>query len=209
VVHGEESLARNFAFVTGRHRTITLNEQQLAADLSGETTALAKAVTIRDLKPSDDVAALTRLLNEAYQPLAEAGLRFFASYQNEKQTRERLAAGQALVAELKGQIVGTITLSGPDRKSHCLYYRRAGVFCLGQFAVGARWQGRGIGGALLQAAEERAKQLGAKEVALSTAETATKLLGWYERLGFRPVETVSWKTTNYRSVILAKPVCPK
>src|SRR5688500_18198321 len=131
--------------------------------LPGAATALSKPVIIRDWKASDDVAALTRLLNEAYQPLAETGLRFFASYQNERQTRQRLAAGQALVAELNGQIVGTITVSGADPKSASSYYRRPGVFCLGQFAVGNQWQGRGIGRALLEAAEDRARKLGATE----------------------------------------------
>lgn len=161
---------------------------------------------IRDLRADDDVAVLTRLLNEAYQPLAESGLRFFASYQNEAQTRERLAAGQALVAEISGQLVGTITVTGPDPESPCFYYRRDGVYCLGQFAVGSEWQGRGIGRGLLKAGEACARKLGASEVALSTAETAAKLIAWYQRSGFRPVELVSWSTTNYRSVILAKPL---
>jgi predicted N-acetyltransferase YhbS len=167
---------------------------------------LTKAVIIRDWRASDDVAALTRLLNEAYQPLAESGLRFFASYQNEAQTRERLAAGRALVAEIAGQLVGTIMVMQPDPNSACLYYRREGVYCLGQFAVGSAWQGRGIGRGLLKAGEACARKLGASEVALSTAETAAKLIAWYRRSGFRPVEFVSWSTTNYRSVILAKPL---
>src|SRR5688572_26244140 len=171
--------------------------------LQGSTTELPAAVTIRDLAKSDDIAALTRLLNEAYQPLADAGLRFFASYQNEKQTRQRLKAGHPLIAELGGAVVGTITVAGPDPESKCLYYRRPGVFCLGQFAVRTDLQGQGIGRALLQAAEDRARFLGAAEVVLSTAESATHLRDWYERLGFHFVEFVAWSTTNYRSVILS------
>src|SRR5262245_9335724 len=102
-----------------------------APTLLDSATALPPAVSIRDLVKTDDIAALTRLLNEAYQPLAEAGLRFFASYQNEKQTRQRLAAGCPLVAEVGGAVVGTITVTGPDRKSKSRHYRRRGVFCLG------------------------------------------------------------------------------
>jgi predicted N-acetyltransferase YhbS len=168
--------------------------------------ALPPAVTIRDLSPTDDVAALTHLLHAAYQPLAESGLRFFASYQNEKQTRQRLATGHPLVAELAGEIVGTITVWPPDRKSKSLHYRRPAVFCLGQFAVRSDHQGHGIGRALLEAAEHRARALGAKEVALSTAESAAQLIAWYQRHGYHPVECVSWDTTNYQSVILSKSV---
>jgi predicted N-acetyltransferase YhbS len=177
-----------------------------APTLLDSAAALSPAVTIRDLAPTDDIAALTHLLHDAYQPLADSGLRFFASYQNERQTRQRLSAGHPLVADLGGEVVGTITVWPPDRKSKSPHYRRPGVFCLGQFAVRPDHQGHGIGRSLLQAAEDRARQLGAKEVALSTAESAAHLIAWYQRHGYHPVESVSWDTTNYQSVILAKPL---
>ena len=52
--------------------------------------------------------------------------------------------------------------------------------------------------------EQRALQQGATELALDTAEGATHLIRWYERLGFRFIQHVSWDETNYRSVVMSK-----
>lgn len=45
---------------------------------------------------------------------------------------------------------------------------------------------------------------GADELALDTAEGATHLTRWYERLGFRFFQHVSWDETNYLSVVMSK-----
>jgi hypothetical protein len=51
---------------------------------------------------------------------------------------------------------------------------------------------------------DRARELGAREIALDTAEPATHLVSWYTRLGFRFVEHWQWSYTNYRSVVLSR-----
>ena len=43
-------------------------------------------------------------------------------------------------------------------------------------------------------------------LALDTAEGATHLIDWYAKLGFEFVEYTQWEVTNYRSVIMAKPL---
>ena len=35
---------------------------------------------------------------------------------------------------------------------------------------------------------------------------ATHLVGWYTRLGYRFIEHTQWSHTNYRSVVLSKPM---
>jgi predicted N-acetyltransferase YhbS len=162
------------------------------------------APVIRDLRPEDDIDQLTRLLNAAYRPLAEAGFRFLASHQDTEQTRKRLLAGCPLVAELDGELVGTITIYRTNPKSNCAWYRRPGVYYLGQLGIRPDLQGNGLGGRLMRAGEEKARQLGAEELALDTAEGAVHLRAWYERLGFAVVEFVSWEVTNYRSVVMSK-----
>ena len=74
----------------------------------------------------------------------------------------------------------------------------------GQFAVEPGQQRNGLGGTLIQFAENRARELGAKELALDTAVPATHLIQYYERRGYRHVGFAQWKTTNYQSVILSK-----
>jgi predicted N-acetyltransferase YhbS len=164
------------------------------------------AVIIRDWKSSDDVAALTELLHQAYGQLARAGFRYLATHQDEAMTRKRLESGYPLVATQGEQIVGTVTLYPPDEDSPCELYRQAGVFCFGQFGVRPDLQRGGIGRALVAHLESKARELGGTHLALDTAEGATHLVQWYERLGFRLVQHVQWDVTNYRSVVMSKPL---
>lgn len=58
---------------------------------------------------------------------------------------------------------------------------------------------------LLNRVESRAAQEGYLELALDTAESASHLIGLYERLGFRIVDSHDWRPgTNYSSVIMSK-----
>jgi predicted N-acetyltransferase YhbS len=100
---------------------------------------------IRDWQPADDIAAITQLLHAAYAGLAESGLRFLASHQDEAMTHRRLESGRAFIAAIDNRIVSTITLYGPDPNSRCEVYRRPGTFHLGQLAVHPDAQGLWIG----------------------------------------------------------------
>lgn len=55
---------------------------------------------------------------------------------------------------------------------------------------------------MIEFIEQQARTRGATALALDTAH----LRQWYERLGFRFIEFVSWHDTDYRSVILSKPL---
>ena len=59
---------------------------------------------------------------------------------------------------------------------------------------------------LLDIVEQRARQDGAAELALSMAEPDTDLMNFYLRRGYRIVEYWQWPYTNYRSAIMSKPV---
>ena len=159
---------------------------------------------IRPYSPADSIPAITALLHEAYGSLARQGFRFLATHQDDEMTLSRLTSGDAFIAESAGQIIGTISVypSWPD--SPCELYRQPHVFRLGQLAVTPRLQGQGIGLALMQFAEQHARKRGAIELAMDTAEGATHLLDWYQRLGFRHVGYVQWNDTNYRSRVLSK-----
>jgi GNAT superfamily N-acetyltransferase len=162
------------------------------------------SVAIRAFRADDAIPPITALLHAAYAPLARMGFRYLATHQDDATTLRRLQRGFAFVAELDGVIVGTITLRPPPAQSDCAWYLRPGVFSFGQFAVSPDLQRRGIGLRMLQFIEQQARDRGATELALDTAEGAIHLCQWYERLGFRFIEHVTWPVTNYRSVILSK-----
>jgi ribosomal protein S18 acetylase RimI-like enzyme len=73
-----------------------------------------------------------------------------------------------------------------------------------QFGVEPGLQRRGIGSILLDLVERRARETGAGELALDTAEGAAHLIKLYEKRGYRFVEHADWEKTNYRSVVLSK-----
>ncbi|HEY4201618.1 MAG TPA: GNAT family N-acetyltransferase [Devosiaceae bacterium] len=164
------------------------------------------AITIRPWQETDSVSELTALLHRAYARLAAMGLRYMATHQGDEVTRQRIAEGECFIALLEGRICGTIVVKGSDKTKGCPWYDRPGVASLGQFAVEPELQSNGLGRRLITMAEQQAAAAGASEIALDTAEPATHLVGWYTRLGYRFVEYAQWTHTNYRSVILSKPL---
>lgn len=167
-----------------------------------DTTA-EHLLSIRPATAQDNITALTQLLHRAYQRLGNMGLRYMAVDQTEAVTQERMAQGTCLLAFYQGSLCGTILLRNAQQTNGCPWYNQPQVASIGQFAVDPDLQAQGIGWRLMQAAEQLARESGAKELALDTAEQAEHLVGWYQRLGYRFIETVQWGHTNYRSVILS------
>lgn len=162
-------------------------------------------VLIRRFSEDEDrISELTELLHRGYARLAEMGLRFVATYQDDATTLSRIENAECYVAETNGKIAGTILFRDPCRTGSCAWYDRPEVASFGQFAVEPSLQGLGIGSMLMEKVEERARETGAQEIALDTAEPAVHLIQYYERRGYRIVDTVRWDVTNYRSVIMSK-----
>ena len=132
-------------------------------------------------------------------------MRFNASHQDAKQTRKRSLRGDCFVAELAGQLVGTITLRSPTQTAGCAWYDRADVASFGQFGVLPSLRGTGLGSALLRTVESAAADARYQNLALDTAESASDLIAWYGRRGYTKVGDADWRpSTNYRSLILNK-----
>jgi GNAT superfamily N-acetyltransferase len=167
---------------------------------------------IRPLLGDDSLSELTALLHRAYRPLAEAGMRYVASHQDEQTTRRRAIAPdrECVLAVENDRILGTIVLGHPGAKTHhhaCPdWYRRPDVATFEQFAVEPSRQRQGIGSLLLNWAETRAAELGAAEIACDTSEHAAHLIGLYTTRGYRMVDRVQWGSTNYRSIVLSKAI---
>ena len=163
-------------------------------------------LTIRELRKTDSLEDLTELLHRAYKILADLGLKYVATHQSVEITRKRLKNGTCFVAELDGRIVGTVLYRKPGQPKGCAFYERPDVAHVSQMGVEPELQRQGIGDKLMRHAEETAARDGASELALDTAETATHLIEWYERLGYRFIQHIDWDMTNYRSVIMSKRV---
>jgi len=161
-------------------------------------------LVIRPLSATDSLDDLTELLHRAYAVLADMGLKYVATYQDVDTTRRRVEKGRCFVAVIDDVIVGTIAYYGPDRTTGAPWGHGEGVAHVGQMGVGPSMQRQGIGKELIRHVEQIAREDGAVEIALDTAEPARHLIKWYKRLGYRFVKHVDWDMTNYRSVIMCK-----
>lgn len=111
------------------------------------------------------------------------------------------AAGEGSAA---GRIGGVILFEEQEKVDFPAFFLMPHVAHFAQFGVDPDLQGLGIGRMLLERVEQRAREKGATELALSMAEPDTNLRRFYDKRGFRFIEYWQWPYTNYRSCILAK-----
>jgi aminoglycoside 6'-N-acetyltransferase len=103
--------------------------------------------------------------------------------ESRRRREERNARTEALLAEVDGRVVGMIELwlqTPEDEGSARLPARRADF----GISVSPGWQGRGLGTALLKAAEAWARERGATRMQLHVTAANTGAVRLYERLGY-------------------------
>ena len=161
-------------------------------------------ITIRPLAETDSIEELTELLHRGYKVLADMGLNYMASYQDADRTRKRISYGECFVVVHDNRIIGTINFYMPEAVGGSPWLNREDVCEFGQFTVEPEYQGHGIGGMMVKFVEDLARSRGIAEICLNTSDKAFHLIDWYQRLGYRFIEHVDWKPTNYLSVILSK-----
>jgi N-acetylglutamate synthase-like GNAT family acetyltransferase len=105
---------------------------------------------------------------------------------------------EVYVIEEAGRLIATVSV-GIRRPAG----EEAHVY-VNQLAVDPGQQRRGLGGQLMDLAEQRAKDLGLASVRLDTAIPAAHLRAWYETRGYTSIGEAQWPTKTYRSVILEK-----
>ena len=164
----------------------------------------SEQIRLRRLRPEDSLEQLTGMLHRAFSRLGKMGLGCSCVNQTTDATRERVARGECFVATSGERIVGTITLYAPDTASESRHYRNARIASIRQLAVDPRFQGKGVGSALLRVAENWARHRGYARLALDTPEPAAHLVAYYRRQGFRIEQILQFPDRGYRSVIFAK-----
>ncbi|MBX3390233.1 MAG: GNAT family N-acetyltransferase [Phycisphaeraceae bacterium] len=170
-------------------------------------------ITTRRLAPSDSIVEMTKLLHRAYAKQVALGLQPLAGRQTAEVTEQRVFSGECYVAvdhaagvqTRTGQkLVGTILFHEVEESQGPPWFGKPEVASFSQLAVDPDYQGCGIGRMLMDMVEKRARETGAKELALSMAEPDRELYDFYIRRGYRFIEHWKWPYTNYRSAILSK-----
>ncbi|MGE4133491.1 MAG: GNAT family N-acetyltransferase [Bdellovibrionales bacterium] len=152
------------------------------------------------LARDEDVPAIRRLVNAAYKELADMGLNYTATYQDEDTTRERMSRGRTFVVERDGEIIGTVLLTTRNLFTH----RRTAY--VSQLAIKPELKKLGLGRVLMDHCEELARAEGFEGVQLDTAQPAVHLVNWYHRRGYTVVGETHWEGKTYDSFVFEKPL---
>ena len=165
---------------------------------------MKEKLQIRLWQEGDSVSELTELLHRAYKQLADMGLRFLATHQDDSITLDRITRGKCYLGLIDDTVISTVTLY-PIHETHGTpWYDKEDVAHFGQFGVEPRLQKQGIGDIMMDYVEQVAKEESIRELALDTSEKAEHLIRYYTRRGYRFVEHTQWPEVNYRSVIMTK-----
>jgi ribosomal protein S18 acetylase RimI-like enzyme len=153
---------------------------------------------IHALSP-DDISKITKLVNAAYKELADRGLNYTATYQNDEKTLDRVSKGRCFVLKnLSGEIIGTILITVEN------YFTNRHTAYLGQFGVLPEYKGAGLGTMLMEYCESVAKSEGFEGIQLDTAIPAKHLVDWYLRRGYQIVGKEQYEGKNYESYVFEK-----
>lgn len=176
------------------------------------------AIEVRELMATDPIAPITALLHRAYAGQRERGMDPLAGRQSVDVTRQRCYRGQAFVAvkpsdgppsaSFADRLLGAILFQEREDAAFPPWFLRKDVTHFSQFAVDPGLQRAGVGVALLARVEHETLALGATELALSMAEPDVPLREYYERRGYRVVQSWHWPYTNYQSLIMSKTLSP-
>jgi N-acetylglutamate synthase-like GNAT family acetyltransferase len=133
-------------------------------------------IEVRPLRTAEDAEAFRRL------NLEWIGAHFTVEEQDRRQLADPVAAyvepgGEILMAELDGTVGGCVAIV-PDG---------TGAFELSKMAVAPELRGHGAGRRLLNAAVDRARELGATSLFLGSSTGLEAAVHLYEAVGFRHV----------------------
>jgi GNAT superfamily N-acetyltransferase len=157
---------------------------------------IARAATLAD------VTELVRLINLAY--MVEAGM-FRGDRTNDADVRDRMAKPNAAIltfddAGSNGRLAGSVYVQMRGDRGY-----------FGMLAVDPSQRGRGLGRALVHAAEEHARSLGCAAMDLDVVHLRRELTTFYGPLGYTAIDEVPYplpEDTNLqvRLIRMTKPI---
>ena len=143
-------------------------------------------IIIRDAR-ADEATRVALLLRSAYQHYQksmppDAWRLYLADMMD---IRGRLKEAELIVAELEGQLTGTVTLY--LRASSDAFEWPAGWAVVRLLGVLPQYLGNGIGSALMDECIRRCRERNIKTIGLHTADIMDVAKGMYERMGFKRI----------------------
>jgi ribosomal protein S18 acetylase RimI-like enzyme len=129
-----------------------------------------------------DVPELNLLVNSAYR-----GEESKKGWTTETDLIDGIRIDEAMLIEyLNNDAISILKYTNSENIiTGCVYLEVKGSkLYLGMFSVSPLLQGKGVGRALLEAAENLAVQLNCHTITMTVISTRTELINWYERRGY-------------------------
>lgn len=145
-----------------------------------------------------EVPTIRELVNAAYKQLADMGLNYTGTFQDEARTLERMNRGRCFLLKDSEKILGTVLLSKEN------LITGLNTAYVGQFAVWPELKKQGIGSILMDYCENLAKSEGFDGIQLDTAIPAQHLVDWYLKRGYEIVGQIHYDGKTYDSYIFEK-----
>lgn len=161
-------------------------------------------IRLLDSSDEDSIRKLTNFLDICYKDRAKKGVNYLPGGQDEKTTRRRIEGKEVWICEINHQIVGTFTITPPEKTAGSWWYRQPGVAEVSQVAVHPAFRILGLFSLLMDAAEQRALEMGSFELAGSVPTKRKRLINAYIKRGARIVDYKWKKNASYGSVIWSK-----
>lgn len=143
-----------------------------------------------------DAERLAEVYRSAYQENRRLGFPAKAENITGSTVTKWIREDWVLLAEVTGDVVGGVRLEATD----------ATRVKLSRLGVHADWKGNGIGGLLLDAAEELARHEGYTHVWLTTPEAHPYLPDLYRRRGYDRTGTYPLDYREYDEIVMVKTV---
>lgn len=142
-------------------------------------------VLIRESRPEEDAAVGELVLEAFVTQYAQKLPEVVYTEERKRELRDvasRRAVATVLVAELKGQVVGSVTLYPPGAPGSEAWLPQAAN--LRQLATATRLHGKGLSAPLMDAAEALARSWGVAAICLHVRRAAHGVARMYQRRGY-------------------------
>lgn len=150
------------------------------------------------LAQESDAPAVRALVNQAYRELADVGLNYTATYQDEQVTLKRMQEGRVFLLHKGPELVGTILF-----KEQNFFTGRKTAY-VGQLGIRPQHKKSGYGTLLMDFCERLAKQENFDGIQLDTAKPAAHLVSWYLQRRYNIIGEQQWEGKTYASWIFEK-----
>ncbi len=151
-----------------------------------------------ELAEDQHIPELRKLINSAYKELADQGLNYSATYQDEEATRKRIQGGRAFILKFEALIIATILF----KKENLISGKNSAY--LSQLAIDPALKRNGIGTYLMDHCENLARTENFESIQLDTAKPAEHLVRWYQQRNYKIIGETRWEGKTYESWIFEK-----